>query len=317
MHRLVVVAYDGVVPFDVSVPIEVFARVRVDGLPAYDVTVCGTAPSVRAGLLSLGDLAPLDALRDADTVVVPGMHDARLPLPVALLDAVRAAHARGARVVALCSGTFVLAAAGLLDGLPATTHWLGTDLLAATYPAIAVDPSPLYVDAGQVLTSAGAAAALDLCLHVVRCDHGAEVAAEAARLSVVPLVREGGQAQFVPRPARAADDDTLGALLTWIDAHLDDDLDTDTLARRVAMSPRSFLRRFRERTGTTPARWVAAARVRAAQALLESTTRTVEEVGDAVGFGTPATFRQRFRDVVGTSPSHYRRSFVSPVRSGP
>ena len=310
MHKLRVVAFDGVVPFDLCIPLEVFARTRLaDGRLAYDVAVCGARPTARAAAFQLGALGKLAELESADTIVVPGIDDIGRRVPPTLLKALVRAHQRGARIASICSGAFVLAAAGLLDGRRATTHWLAADALTAAFPKVMVEPNALYVDEGTILTSAGAAAGLDLCLHMVRRDHGAAVALAAARLSVVPLVREGGQAQFAATAATPQPAPGLEPVLRWIDANLGAELDVAKLARRAAMSPRTFLRRFQEQTGTSPARWVAEARVRRAQALLESSTLTVDEVAGAVGFGSGVTFRQRFAAVVGVSPQRYRRSF--------
>lgn len=310
LHKLRVAAFDGVVPFDLCIPLEVFARTRLpDGEPAYDVMVCGVRSVARAAAFQLTALARLAELDAADTIVVPGVDDIDRPVPEALLTALVRAHRRGARIASICSGAFVLAAAGLLDGRRATTHWLALQALAERYPRVVVERNALYVDEGSILTSAGAAAGLDLCLHMVRRDHGATVALSAARMSVVPLVREGGQAQFVTESAAAHADPGLDPVLRWIAANLRADIDVVMLAHRAAMSPRTFLRRFKEQTGTSPARWVAAARVRRAQGLLESSSLSVDAVADAVGFASPVTFRQRFASVVGVSPQQYRRAF--------
>jgi transcriptional regulator GlxA family with amidase domain len=323
LPRLVaVLAVDGVVPFDLAVPVEVFGRARLaDGGPAYRVVVCAARPGadIDAGAFTLRARHGLEMLAQADTVIVPGTGDADAPVDRAVLDGLRAAAVQrpgraGARVASICSGAFILAAAGLLDGLRATTHWLGTALLAARYPLVDVDPDVLFVDNdGWVLTSAGAAAGLDLCLHMVRADHGAAVAADAARLSVMPLERAGGQAQFIAHEPPAPDGASLEPLLRWLAGHLDQELTLDDIARAASMSPRTLSRRFREQTGTTPAQWLVRARLRQAQHLLESTDRPVEWVATRVGFGSPSTFRDRFRRLVGTSPQAYRRSFRSPA----
>jgi transcriptional regulator GlxA family with amidase domain len=312
MHTVAVLAIDGVIPFDLATPIEAFGRARLpDGTPAYDVLVCGP-PSVRAGAFTLQPGHDLGALTGADTVIVPGCADPSAPVPGHVLDAVREAAAHGARVASICTGAFVLAATGLLDGLRATTHWLGAADLAARHPGIDVDPNVLYVDNGQVLTSAGAAAGLDLCLHMIRRDHGSAVAADAARLSVMPLEREGGQAQFIvhdqpPVPRGTA----LEPLLTWLEANLADDLTLAGIAARAGMSTRTLNRRFREQTGTTPLQWLHRARVRRAQYLLEHTTHPVDRIAGEAGFGSPTAFRERFRRVVGTSPHAYRAAFAT------
>ena len=222
-----------------------------------------------------------------------------------------AAYARGARIASICSGTFILAAAGLLDGRRATTHWLAAGLLAERHPAVAVDPGVLFVDEGRIVTAAGASAGLDMCLHLLRRDHGHAVAAHAARLAVAPLDREGGQAQFIHHeaPGSAAN---LAGLLDWMRENAHRRLTVDELARQAAASPRTFARRFREQTGTTPLQWLITARVRRAQELLETTRLSIEEIAAAAGFEGAAALRDRFRCTVGVSPKAYRRSFGVP-----
>ncbi len=312
MHHVAVVAFPGVVPFDLAVPCEVFGRATgYDGRPGYDIRVCGSAPTVDAGLFALRTRWSLADLDWADTIIVPGVDDVDRPIAPEVLERLVAATARGARVASLCTGAFFLAATGLLDGRAATTHWAACAELARRHPAIRVDPAVLYVDEGHVLTSAGAAAALDLCLHLVRRDLGAVAAATTARLSVMPLERAGGQAQFILHPALEVAGGELHRLLAWIESHLDKDLAMPILARRAAMSPRTFARRFREETGTTPAKWVTCARIRRAQVLLETTGLTVEEVAARTGFGSTSTLRERFLDAVGTNPTAWRASFRS------
>lgn len=317
MHRIAVVALENVVPFDLSVPLEVFGRVTLpNGKPGYDVRVCGVTPEVETPLFRMQLSHSLRALRTAHTIVLPGVNDVTKPVPDELLRAVRAAAARGVRIVSICSGAFLLAATGLLDGKRATTHWLATDALAAKFPRIKVDPNVLFVDAGQFLTSAGAAAGIDLCLHLVRRDYGAAAAADAARLSVVPLERDGGQAQFIKRAPNDAHA-PLNELLEWIDAHLDDEqLSLDVLARRAATSVRTLSRQFKTQTGHTPLQWLLKARVRRAQVLLETTSRSIERVAESAGFGSVSALRLHFQRVAGTSPQRYRRAFraQTPVK---
>jgi transcriptional regulator GlxA family with amidase domain len=236
-----------------------------------------------------------------------------VPLPPGVGAALREAAAAGTRIASICSGTFPLAATGLLDGLRATTHWLGAARLAAAYPDIDVDPGVLYVDNGQILTSAGAAAGLDLCLHLIRRDYGSAVAADAARLSVMPLEREGGQAQFIvhdhtPSPKGVV----LEPVLDWLRDNLARELTLDEIAAHAGVSTRTLMRRFREQTGTTPLQWLHRARVRQAQHLLETTRHSVERIGAQVGFGSPTAFRDRFKRTTGVSPHTYRRTFSSP-----
>ncbi|MBE2998165.1 helix-turn-helix domain-containing protein [Nocardiopsis sp. HNM0947] len=313
MHTVAVLALDDVVGFDLTTPVETFTRSRLpDGRPAYRVLVCSAREEVAAGPFRLRTEHGLEALAEADTVIVPGVENPAEPPSQDIVEALRAASARGARVASICSGAFVLAATGLLDGLRATTHWAGAALLAELHPEVAVDPDVLYVDNGAVLTSAGAAAGLDLCLHLVRRDHGSAVAAHTARMSVIPLEREGGQAQFIvpDRPA-VPDGAALEPLLRWMEEHAEHDLTLDRIAARAGLSTRTLSRRFREQTGTTPMRWLHRARVRRAQYLLESGNHSVEHIAGLAGFGSPTAFRERFRAVVGTSPQAYRRAFRS------
>ncbi|WP_159945048.1 MULTISPECIES: GlxA family transcriptional regulator [unclassified Nocardiopsis] len=310
MHTVAVLALDEVIPFDLGTPLEVFGRtVLADGPAAYRVRVCAPRPSVRAGVFGLNDLDGLDALAEADTVVVPGRSDLSLPVPEEAATALRAVVDRGGRVASICVGAFVLAEAGLLDGRRATTHWAVAELLAERYPRVRVDPNVLYVDTGRVLTSAGAAAGLDLCLHMVRADYGAAVAAEAARLSVVPLEREGGQAQFINRRPRVARDSPLAATLGWMEQNSREPLTLKDIAAHLGVSVRTLNRRFHDETGTTPITWLRHTRVRQARALLESTGHTAERIAREVGFTSPANFREAFKEVVGVSPAAYRRSF--------
>ncbi|MEE6261718.1 GlxA family transcriptional regulator [Plantactinospora sonchi] len=311
MHVVAVLALDTVIPFDLSTPIEVFSRTRLpDGRPAYRVRICGATPTVDAGAFTLQPPWGLDGLHDADTIILPGRADLDAPIPDEVLDALRQAAANGTRIASICAGAFTLAATGLLDGLRATTHWVATSLLADRYPAVDVDPDVLYVDNGQLLTSAGAAAGLDLCLHLIRHDHGSAVAADAARLSVMPLEREGGQAQFIvhdqpPTPRGSA----LEPVLRWMQDNAGKDLTLDDIAAHAGMSARTLNRRFREQTGTTPLQWLLRSRIRQAQYLLEATDHPVDRIATQVGFGSPTAFRDRFKRIVGTSPQTYRTAF--------
>ncbi|MCO8270447.1 helix-turn-helix domain-containing protein [Actinoplanes sp. TRM 88003] len=313
MHQVAVLALDNVVAFDLATPLEVFGRVRLpDGARPYDVRVCAPTPEVSAQAFTVRADHGLEALETAGTIVLPGCHGAGRPVPEEVLTALRTAASRGARIASICAGAFVLAATGLLDGRRATTHWLGADQFRAMFPAVELDPGVLYVDEGQFLTSAGAAAGLDLCLHLLRRDHGSVVAAQAARLSVMPLEREGGQAQFiVPEQPPAPRGSELEPLLRWLDDNAGRDLTLEAIAGRAGMSTRTLNRRFREQTGTTPLQWLHLARIRRAQHLLETTTHAVDRIGSQVGFGSPTAFRDRFKRVVGTSPHSYRRSFRS------
>jgi transcriptional regulator GlxA family with amidase domain len=317
-HRVAVLAFDGVVLGDLATPCEVFARVRTaggaagdaaGGAAAYEIRICSVSPRITSEHVAIEVPWRLSSVSRADTVIVPGIDDPGRPVPEAIASAIRRAVQRGARVASICSGAFILASAGVLDGLRATTHWLGASELARRYPRVAVDPDVLYVDNGQVLTSAGAAAGLDLCLHLVRRDLGAEIAARAARAAVMPLERAGGQAQFIVHDPPSCSGTTIGNLLAWIEQHLADDLPLAVLARRVAMSPRTLCRRFREQVGTTPAAWIARARVGRARRLLETTELSVERVAAEVGLRSSTVLREHFSRVLGTSPKAYRRSF--------
>ncbi len=309
MHVVSIIALNGVVPFDLSVPCETFGRaLSSDSKKLYDVRVCGEIRTVRSRYFRLQVPFGLNELKHADTVIVPRVEDITVPISADVIRAIQRAARRGARIASICSGAFVLAAAGLLDGRRATTHWAAAPALAKRYPRIKVDPNVLFVDNGQVLTSAGAAAGLDLCLHLVGVDFGATVAAEAARVAVMPLAREGGQAQFiVHEPPRSGD--TLQPLLRWMESRLHHTLSLEQLAERAGMSTRTLGRRFREQTGTTPLQWVISARIRRAQQMLETTQLTVERISTEVGFETAAAFRDRFTRLIGTNPSRYRQAF--------
>jgi transcriptional regulator GlxA family with amidase domain len=310
-HLVAVVAFDGVVLGDLSTPCEVFGRVPgADGRTLYEVRICSIAPEVESEHVTLKVPWRLSSLGRANTVIVPGIDDLDRVIPEGLLRAIRQAIDRGARVASICSGAFILAATGALDGLRATTHWRSAAELARRHPKIDVDADVLYVDNGNVLTSAGAAAGLDLCLYLVRRDLGAEVAADVARAAVMPLERAGGQAQFIVHEPPTSDRPSIGLLLAWLEQNLRRDLPLPAIARQAAMSTRTLSRRFREQVGTTPALWVTRARVRRAQRLLETTDLTVEEVTEEVGFRSSAVLREHFRQIVGTSPQAYRRSFT-------
>ncbi|GAA2279971.1 helix-turn-helix domain-containing protein [Streptomyces hawaiiensis] len=309
MSTVALAATDGMLHFELSLAHEVFAAAP-DGVtvPWYDLAVCGPA-AVRVGRFRLEPDAGLDRLRHAATVIVPGWADIDEDPPADLVEAVREAHEAGARVASLCTGAFVLAAAGLLDGRRATTHWAHTEALAARHPRVQVDPDVLYVDNGSVLTSAGKAAALDLCLHLVRLDLGSSVANAVARRLVVPPHRAGGQAQFVSAPVPDHDDHPLAALFPWIIERLDQPLTVEDLARRAGMSSRHLGRHFRAVTGTTPLQWLLTQRIRHAQELLEKSDDGVDAIAAATGMGTATTLRRHFNRTVGVPPDAYRRTF--------
>ncbi|WP_344945717.1 helix-turn-helix domain-containing protein [Actinomadura miaoliensis] len=317
MDTVALAVTDGMLHFELSLAYEVFAAAPADvTVPWYDVTVCGPV-AVRVGRFRLEPDHGLDELSRADTVIVPGWADVDVDPPADLVEAVRAAHEAGARIASLCTGAFVLAAAGLLDGRRATTHWAHTRDLAARYPRVEVDPDVLYVDNGSVLTSAGKAAAMDLCLHLVRLDHGSSIANTVARRLVVPPHRDGGQAQFVTAPVPAPDNHPLAELLPWVIERLDQPLTVEDLARQARMSSRNLGRHFRSVTGTTPLQWLLTQRIRHAQELLETTDDSIDTIAAATGMGTATTLRRHFNRTVGVPPDTYRRTFRSRTRPGP
>ncbi len=309
MHEVAVLALPDCVAFDLATPVEVFGRAWLtDGGAGYRVRVCGSEPVVDAGPMRIATEHGLDALTEADTIVVPGCNDPGMPVSGAVTSALKAAYANGIRIASICSGAFTLAAAGILDGKRATTHWIGVEAFRAAYPAVGLDADVLYVDEGQVLTSAGASAGLDLCLHMVARDYGAAVAADAARLAVAPLHRDGGQAQFIVRNRRGGNT-ALDATLAWIEEHAHERLSLRDIAAHAATSTRTLIRRFQAETGQTPIQWVIGVRVRHAQELLEGTSDSVEAIGYRVGFESPANFRAQFKQIAGVPPQAYRNVF--------
>jgi len=315
-HRVAVLAFDGISPFHLSVPCMVFGPdMAGGGRPAFALQVCadaGGALRTTAGF-TIAATHGLAALSRAQTVIVPSWRDPAEVPPAALLQALRRAHARGARVVGLCLGAFVLAEAGLLDGRPATTHWHLAPEFARRFPQIDVRPDVLYVDDGDVLTSAGTAAGIDCCLHLLRGLAGAEVAARVARRMVVAPHRQGGQAQYIEQPLpRGGADQRLAAVMAWALAHLDQPHGLDALAERAAMSRRSFTRRFREATGSTVLQWLQNQRLARAQRLLETSSKPLERIAAEAGFGSALSLRQWFASRLGTSPSAYRKAWTDP-----
>lgn len=315
LKNVAVLAWDGVAPFELGVLCEAFGTDRSDeGLPVMDFALCGIEPG-RPLQSSVGfPITPTHGLAraaEADLLaIVPTMsYDDHVPIQA--IEAMQAAIERGARVMSVCSGAFALGAAGLLDGRECTTHWRFTDRLQRDFPLAKVVPEVLYVDSGQVITSAGSAAGLDAALHLWRLEYGAAAASKVARRMVVPPQRSGGQAQYIARPVPDCSAETLGPLLTWITEHLSEDLSVEALARREHMSPRTFARRFRAETGTTPHSWVTSQRVIAAEELLERTDHTVDWIAAEVGFGNAAALRHHFGRVRGVSPQDYRRTFAS------
>ncbi|MCP5201431.1 MAG: helix-turn-helix domain-containing protein [Gammaproteobacteria bacterium] len=309
--RIAVIAFDRVIAFHLSVPSLVFGDALYEQSP-FEVIVCAgePAPLTTTAGFGLTDLAPLGVLATADAVVVPGWRHALDPPPARLLAALRDAHARGAQIVGLCLGTHVLASAGLLDGRRATTHWEYVAGMAACFPAVDFDANVLYVEDGNVLTSAGTAASLDACLHVLRQRLGASVANQVARRLVIAPHREGGQAQFIERPLpRAEQDHRIARLIESVRGRLGEAHSLDSLADEVRMSRRSFTRHFKALTGTTVQAWLLAERLAQAQHLLEDSERSVEQIAEASGFGSVAAMRLQFRRAVGLSPSAWRQAF--------
>jgi transcriptional regulator GlxA family with amidase domain len=309
-HRIAVLALPDVVAFDLATPFQLLHR-------HYELTLCAPARgpvSTTSGFPLLAHRG-IDMLAEADTVFVPGFAPQEWPPPHRALDALRAAHARGARIASICTGAFALGAAGLLDGRRVTTHWRHAERLAELFPHARVDPDVLYVDEGDLLTSAGVAAGIDLCLHLLRRDHGAEAANAAARQTVVAPHRPGGQAQFIERAVPPADDGGLEATRAYALAHLDEPLTVAQLARHACTSERTFNRRFRRETGTTPLKWLHAQRVDHARRLLEGSDLPIEAVAQRCGFGSAAILRQHFRRATATTPTAYRRTFAGSVGS--
>lgn len=311
VHRVVALVLPPQSTFELACAAEVFG-VRRPGLPArYAFQVCAERPGVVPTLAGY-DMAVddgLSALETADTVVIPGWHRRDDPAPGAVVDALRRAHRRGARIVTICSGTFLLAEAGLLDHRRATTHWRLAAELAARFPDVLVEPDTLYVDLGDIATSAGTAAGIDLCLHLARADHGAAYAAHVARHMVMPPHREGGQLQYSTAPPADRPAESLAPVLDWAAERLHEPLTVDDLAARASVSARTLARRFAEQLGVSPGRWLLQQRVTAARALLEETDLPVETIAVKVGLSSAVNLRRRFHSLVRTTPAAYRRSF--------
>ncbi|GAA1021746.1 MULTISPECIES: helix-turn-helix domain-containing protein [Amycolatopsis] len=315
MRTVGVALVDDMPLFELAIAAEVFGPSRTDlADPWYELRFCAAKPETRTEFGFRHHAGhSLDALKDADTVLVPALPYACVqtgqPIPANLVSAIREAADAGARIVSLCTGAFALAAAGLLDGRRAATHWMYAATLAMLHPQVQVDASVLYVDDGQVLTSAGRSAGIDLCLHVVRNDLGAHVANEVARRMVLPAHRGGGQAQYVSATVPETDDAGLGPVLHWATRHLDQPLTVEQLARQAGVSPRTFVRRFHEATGTTPLQWLLDQRVLHARSLLESTDLPIGLIGERSGLGSAANLRRHFTLRLGTAPTDYRRAF--------
>ncbi|MHC0431297.1 helix-turn-helix domain-containing protein [Streptomyces sp. O3] len=312
-YRVAVLVTDRTSSFEVGMATAVFGPYLSDLTPVrYDLRLCAEQPSTvpLAGGAVLTTRYGLRQLRTAHTVIVPSSTDLDAPPSDALIEALRAAHRAGVRIVSTCTGAFTLAAAGLLDGRRATTHWRWAGLLRSRHPEVAVDPSPLYVDNGDVLTGAGSAASMDLFLHLVRKDFGTESANAVARRLVIQPHRDGGQAQYIEAPVAAPEeDDGVSRSMVWALEHLAEPVTVAALAQRARMSERSYLRHFAKTTGSSPMRWLISQRVRASLPLLETSQASVEEVSAAVGFESPVTYRHHFAKIMRTSPSAYRRGF--------
>lgn len=311
-YNLAVVAFDRISPFHLSVPCIVFEARPDLGVPPYSLRICAAEPGPLRTSAGFGIQTRhgLGALSRAGTIIVPSWRDPLERPPEALLRALRRAHARGARIVGLCLGAFVLAEAGLLDGRPATTHWHWADLFTKRHPRVHLDADVLYVDDGDVLTSAGSAAGIDCCLHLLRTQCGAEIANAVARRMVVQPHRQGGQAQFIEQPVPPSPAlSPFSEALAWTRAHLDRPHTLDSLAERARMSRRSFTRRFQKETGSTVWAWLMQQRLAFAQRLLETTDHSIDQVASLAGFGSAVSLRLRFREALGTSPAAYRRNF--------
>jgi transcriptional regulator GlxA family with amidase domain len=315
LNSVAVLVYDGVAPFELGMLCEAFGQDRTDrGAPSFDFMICAPRPGrVATSVPGFAIEVPsgLTAALSADLVCVPAM-PWNQQAPDSVLETLRAAYARGARLLSVCSGAFVLGQAGLLDGRACTTHWRHVCALQEQFPRALVECDVLYVDDGRIVTSAGSAAGLDACLHLFRSEFGASVATTVARGMVVAPHRDGGQAQFIDSPIPQTSADTLQPVLDWMAAHLGSEISVEELARRALMSPRTFARRFRAETGTTPYHWLTNQRVLYAERMLEQTDETVERIAALAGFGNATALRHHFGRLRGTNPQHYRRSFRGP-----
>ena len=308
MHQVAVLALDSFVAFDLGIPCDLFGGAVSGSKRLYQVQVCGCRPEAAGLWFNLHQLADLGCLKQAGTIIVPGLSNISQNIAPEILEALAAAAARGARLASICTGAFVLAQAGILDGLRATTHWLAVAELAARFPKIRVEQNILFVDNGPVLTSAGVASGVDLCLHLIRKDFGAAVAADCARKAVVPLEREGGQPQLIEHE-KPGSSDSLNVLLLWLLENLGRKLTVEALADKFNLSVRTLNRRFQQQTGLSPLKWILSARIRRSQQLLESTALSIEEVATVSGFESASAFRDRFHRQVGVSPRAWRNTY--------
>ena len=319
MHSVAILAYDGMSGFESGLAAEIFGITELSEMfsagisrPWYSVKLCAQTREVQMlGGATVRTSWGLADLATADTVIIPSVRDVTEPTSPELVDAIRTAYERKSRLVSICSGAFALAAAGVLDGRQATTHWIYVDLLQDRYPEIDVDPAPLYVDEGSVLTSAGCAAGLDLCLHIIRSDHGVKIANDVARRLVISPHRAGGQAQYIETPVpEPTTDGRIAAGMAWALANLDAPITLDDLAAQSALSRRSYLRQFAKATGTTPIKWLIGQRIEASLALLESSSLSIEQIATRVGFESAVTYRHHFVRQMRTTPSEYRSGFA-------
>lgn len=309
MHKVTILALDNFIIFDLAISADIFSMAKCRaGENLYETSVCGHTKTVSGPLFDMKISDDLSYLERADTIIVPGISNTENPVEPGVLEALRKAAGRGARIASICTGAFVLAEAGLLDGLRATTHWRMIDDFTERYPRIQVEPDVLFIDNGSILTSAGVASGIDLCLHMIRLDYGSIAAADVADNIVMPLEREGTQSQRIKHNVPTSKDN-LNGILVWLMENIDEEISVDQIARQFHLSPRTLNRWFREQTGTTPLQWILAAKVRHAQKLLESTSLSIEDVSSITGFNSASTFRERFQRIVGVSPSIWRNTY--------
>ncbi|THD54634.1 helix-turn-helix domain-containing protein [Enterobacteriaceae bacterium ML5] len=312
-RRLVLLAYECLCTFEFGIAVEAFGRADdVFGEPLYDLCVASVEEGTfgaQGGVRLVVD-GGLELLEDAGTIVIPGWRSVHEPASEALLIALQKAHSNSTRIVSICAGSFVLGAAGLLDGKRATAHWNSTEILAQRFPEVQVEHGMIYVDEGSIITSAGGAAGVDLCLHLIRRDYGIEVANRTARRMVTPPLREGNQAQLIQQPVPRRQTKNLAPLLDDLRSHLNTPLVIEQLAAQAGMSRRTFLRRFHDATGTTPGEWMLSVRLEKACALLENGTLSIDRVAEQAGFGSPETLRHHFRQRLDTTPTKWRKAFI-------
>lgn len=311
-RRLVLLAYECLCTFEFGTAVEAFGRAdELTGEPLYELSVASVEEGTfgaQGGVRLVVD-GGLELLESAGTIVIPGWRSVHEPAPARLIEALQKAHNSGTRIVSICAGSFVLGAAGLLDGKRATAHWNSTEILAQKFPKVQVEHGMIYVDEGSIITSAGGAAGVDLCLHLIRRDYGIDVANRTARRMVTPPMREGNQAQLIQQPVPLRQAKTLAPLLDDLRSHLNTPMVIEQLAVQVGMSRRTFLRRFHDATGTTPGEWMLTVRLEKACALLESGKMSVDRVAEQAGFGSPETLRHHFRQRLNTTPTRWRKEF--------